>query len=245
MVRGISWGGTSLPITDASISSSREPVREQSMNGLGGEALYGGVYGAVQGSFSGACRSSITNLIKNMYADEPASVVVIVVDDNGNGLTGQGCYMTSGEISVKAGELAKVNCSYTGMKLVAGGTVSAADYSGEVPVFYNSTTSWGTCAGFSVKIDRPYAADDYIIGGDYYSQSIYQSGETSVSGTINLSQLSGIALTEPGSMTFTLDTISISVEEAVLSNAEMSISGRGLINKTFNWAAPSDSITIS
>ncbi len=245
MARGISWGGTSLPVTDASISSSRDPVREQSMNGLGGETLYGGVYGACQGSFSGACRSSITSLIAGMYADEPASVTVIVVDDHGNGLTGTGCYMTSGEISVKAGELAKVSCSYTGMKLTAGGTVSAADYSGEVPVFYNSSTDWGTCSGFSVKIDRPYAADDYVLGGDFYSQSIYQSGETTVNGTLTLSQLGGIALTEPGSMTFTLDTLSVSIEEAVLSNAEMSISGRGLINKTFSWAAPSDSITIT
>lgn len=245
MARGISWGGTPLPVTDASMSVSRDPIREQSMNGLGGEVLYGGVYNSVQGSFSGACRSDITNLIKNMYADSPASVAVVVVDDHGNGLTASGCYLTSGEITVKAGELAKCSCSFVGMSLASGGSVGPADYGGTVPVFYNSFTNWGTCSGFSVKIDRPYTADDYILGGSFYSQSIYQSGETTVTGTITLSQLTGFSLDEPGDMLFTLDSLSISITGAVLSNTDMSISGRGLINKTFSWAAPSTGITIS
>lgn len=246
MARGISWGGTPLPVTDASISSSREPVREQSMSGLGGEALYGGVYGPAQGSFSGALRGSLITIINEMLEVSPASVAVVVVDDFGNGLTANNCFLSGAEISVRAGELARVSCNFVGMSLSAGGSVGAASYAGTVPVFYNSSTTWGTCSGFTVKINRPYNADDYIIGNDqFFSQSIYQSGETTVSGTITLSQATGVSLSDPGSMTFTLDSNTITITGAVLSNAEKSISGRGLIIKTFSWACPSTGITIA
>lgn len=248
MSRAISWGDTVLPITDASMSTSREPIREQSMNGRGGEALYGGVYGAVSGSFGGALRADVLTIAKTIYADEPASAVVIIVDDHSNAMTAQGCYITSTEITVKAGELAKVSCGFTGMKMVSGGTISTdADYSGVVPVFYNSSgaSSWGSISEFSVKIDRPYSADDYILGGDFYSQSIYQSGETSVSGSVKFGQKSGISFSDPGDFTLTLGTNTINIEGAVLSGGEQGISGRGLISKTMNWACPSTGIEIT
>ena len=248
MARGISWGGTSLPVTDAQVSASRDPIREQSMNGLGGEILYGGVYAAAQGSFSGAARASVIGLIDSMLETEPgtAGVTAVVSDDHGNALTANNCFLTSAEVSVKTGELAKASFNFVGRSLTAGGSVGAASYSAAVPVFYNSSTSWGTASAFSIKVEKPFAADDYVLGGDFYSQSIYQSGETSVSGTITLGQLTGYSLSDPGAITFTLGSVStISITGAVLSNTEISVSGRGLIGKTFSWAAPSTGITIN
>lgn len=243
MTRGISWGGTPLPVTDASISAGRDPIREQSMSGLGGEVLYGGVYNSVQGSFSGALRSSIASIISRMLSTPQTPVSVVVAGDGGS-LTGTSCVLTGAEISVKAGELARFSCNFTGMTLSAGGSVGSADFSAAVPVFYNSSTSFGTCAGFSIKIDRPYTADDFVLGS-YYSESIYQSGETTVEGTITFSQTADMSVTDLASLTFTLGDISISIAGAVMSAADISVSGRGLVGKTFTWSCPSTGISIS
>ena len=115
MARGISIAGTSLPVTDASVSFTKDPVREQSMSGLGGEALYKGLYGPAQGSCSGAYRPSAFNTyIQQLYTVTPASYTIVVSDDHGNAFTSSTSYITSAEISLKAGELAKLNMSFVG-----------------------------------------------------------------------------------------------------------------------------------
>lgn len=251
MARGISWDGTSLPVTDASISSSREPVIEQSMSGLGGEKLYGGLYSAPQGSFGGAYRPTVFNsLIAELLNASAVAAPVIVWDDNSNALTAATAFITSCEISMKVGELAKVTFNFVGQGLATGTAGAAAAYTAEVPIFYKSSSTWGACSEFTIKIDRPYSADDYILGGDnFYSQSIYQSGDTKVSGTIKLSQTATIATGDPagGNITLNLNGTSesnaITITDAVLSNIEMGISGRGLISKTKAWACPSTSIS--
>jgi hypothetical protein len=254
MVRGISIAGTSLPVTDASISFTKDPIREQSMSGLGGEALYKGLYGPAQGSFSAAYRpAAFKTYIQQLYTVTPSSYTIVVSDDHENAFTSTTSYITSAEISLKAGELAKVNMGFVGMQVSAAGSVATPSdtlFGYEIPVFYNSSISsgWGVCSGFSVKIDRPYTADDYRLGGDnFYSQSIYQSGETTVSGTITLSQIGNYnSLADATDLTFTLGTAgSITISDAVLSGAELGINGRGLISKTFNWAAPSDGVIIA
>ena len=241
-------GGTStLPVTDASMSSSREPVMEQSLNGKGGEILYGGVYGAVQGSFSGAYRPDVfQTYLEEILKTSPASYDVVIYDDAGNALQSPTTYITSAEISMKVGELCKCNFSFVGQGIntLSGQTPAAAPFDAEVPVFYKSYTSWGVCSEFTLRIERPYAADDYTIGGNFYSESIYQSGDTKVSGTVKLTQTEAITNSDPGTITLTLGyhggtTKTITIKNAVLSNIEMGISGRGLISKTRSWAAPS------
>lgn len=246
MARGISVGGTSLPITDASLSFNKDPIVEQSMNGLGGEVLYKGVIGSVQGSFNGALRSSVLNISKTILEVSPSAYTIIVMGEGG-ALTASNCYISSLEISVKAGELAKINTSFVGQSVSAGGSVSNADYSGEVPVFYNSSTDFGTCSGFSIKIERPYSADDFVLGdASGVSQSIYQSGETKVSGTITLSQTAAMSTADKGALSFSLGDHTITVTGAsVNTGAEVSVNGRGLVGKTYSWAAPSTGITIS
>mgnify|MGYP007112880170 FL=1 len=246
MVRGISVGGVSLPVTDASLSFSKDPIFEQSMSGLGGETLYSGVIGSVQGSFSGAMRSSVVNAAKTILDVSPAASTIVVMGEGG-ALTASECYISSLEIAVKAGELAKISASFVGKSVTAGGSVGTADYSGEVPVFYNSSTTFGTCSGFSIKIDRPYTADDFILGDESgVSQSIYQSGETKVTGTITLSQTAEISTSNQGSLSFTLGTFSIAIANAAVNTgAEVSINGRGLVGKTYSWAAASDDVTIT
>ena len=246
MARGISVGGVSLPVTDASLSFSKDPIFEQSMSGLGGETLYSGVIGSVQGSFSGAMRASVVNAAKTILDVEPTASTIIVMGEGG-ALTASECYISSLEIAVKAGELAKISASFVGKSVTAGGSVGTADYSGEVPVFYNSSTTFGTCSGFSIKIDRPYTADDFILGDESgVSQSIYQSGETKVTGTITLSQTAEISTSNQGSLSFTLGTFSIAIANAAVNTgAEVSINGRGLVGKTYSWAAASDDVTIT
>jgi hypothetical protein len=248
MARGIKWNGVSLPVTDTSITFTRDPIKEQSMSGLGGEKLYGGVYGSGQGSLSGAYRPSVFNTYISYILDPNVSAYIAVVsDDHDNCLTGTDSYFTSVEITLKSGELAKISMNFVSKKVTAEGTVSSASYTAAVPVFYNSACDWGQCSAFTIKIERPYTADDYKLGGDnFYSDTIYQSGETSISGTITLSQTEGYdSLNDPSTLEFTLSGNSITVSNAVLSGAELSSSGRGLINKTFNWAAPSTGVTLA
>jgi hypothetical protein len=219
------------------------------MSGLGGETLYGGLYSAVQGSFGGAYRpADFNSIINGMLSASQTPAACVVWDEHSNALQSASTYITTSEITMRVGELAKCNLSFVGQGISGGTAGSAASYTNTVPVFYDSCTTWGQASEFSVKIDRPYAADDYILscsGSNFYSQSIYQSGETTVTGTIKLSQSAAIATGDPGSMTMTLGTTTISITEAVLSNIEMGISGRGLISKTKAWACPSDCITIS
>ncbi len=251
MSRQIIIGSTALPVTDASMNVSREPVIEQSMTGKGGEILYGGLYNAVQGSFGGAYRPSVFDTyITNLLSDSPVSYSIQVQDDNEVALKAATCYITGCEISMKVGELAKCTFNFVGQALEynAANSTATAEFSAEVPVFYKSHTSWGTCSEFSIKIDRPYAADDYVLGGPFFSESIYQSGDTKITGTVKLSQTTSYKATDPGSMTLTLGMISstktITITGAVLAGADISINGRGLIGKTQNWACPSGGVTI-
>lgn len=248
MARGIAVGGTSLPVTDASISFNKDPIVEQSMNGLGGEVLYKGVINSCQGTFSGAMRESVVNVAKTILETNPSPLGFTVCGEGGDTLIISTGYISSVEMSVKAGELAKISCSFVGLNAIAGaGAISAADYSGSVPVFYNSYTDFGTCSGFSIKIERPYAADDFVLGDSTgVSYSIYQSGETKVSGTITLAQWGPTSTSDMGALTFNLGEFTISVSGAsVNTGAEVSVNGRGLIGKTYSWAAPSTRISIS
>lgn len=255
MTRQISTNGgsTTLPVTDASMSSSRDPVIEQSMNGRGGEKLYGGVYNAVQGSFGGAYRhADFKGYFNNILSTSPSSYNIIVYDDHGNALQSPTSYVSSAEISMKVGELCKCNFSFVGQAISTstGNDPATASFSNVVPVFYKSYTSWGTCSEFTMKVERPYSADDFTIGGNYYSESIYQSGDTRVSGTVKLTQSDVLSNSDPGTITLTLgevgtgaSTRTITITGAVLSNIEMGISGRGLVSKTRAWSAPSSGVT--
>lgn len=252
MSRQITVDGTALPVTDATMTTTRDPVVEQSMSGKGGEILYGGLYTAPQGSFGGAYRPAVFNAyINDMLEDAPASYSIIVYDDFGNALKSATTYLTSCEISMRVGELAKVTFNFVGQAPeYTTGTPATASFSADVPIFYKSSSSWGDCSEFTMRIERPYTADDYLLGSDRFtSQSIYQSGDTKITGTVKLGQRTAYKQTDPGNITLTLAgataNVSIAITGAVLTQAELGVSGRGLINKTQAWACESDAITIT
>jgi hypothetical protein len=247
-------GTTTIPVTDASMSSSREPIIEQSINGKGGEILYGGVYSAVQGSFGGAYRhNKFKSLITNLLSDSPTPYDIIVYDDYGNALESPTSYITSAELTMKVGELCKCTFNFIGQTIDSSNSNSPAScsFSEEIPVFYKSYTSWGDCNAFTIKIERPYTADDYVLStasDNFYSKSIYQSGETKISGTVTLTQSVDMVNTTSTISTMNIilgytdsTTKTIAIKNAVLTNIEMGISGRGLINKTKAWACSSSS----
>ena len=86
MTRGISMDGVSLPVTDATISYTKDPIAEVSIFGNGNEIIYEGLYKNIQGTFSGAVRESlIVDLLEDILADEPATHTIIVADDTTSG----------------------------------------------------------------------------------------------------------------------------------------------------------------
>jgi hypothetical protein len=234
--RGCSVGGTVLPVSDASIQITIDPLYEQQVNGVGGDKVYAGLCNSITGSFGGSYRQAFAAYMNDMLSSSPASYVVITSDDHGNGVTANGCHISSGEISVKAGEIAKCTFSFVGLSYSAGGSISSAgDFSAEPAVFTGCSVGGLKCSGFSVKVDRPWSADDFILGSTKFSESIYQSGDTKVTGTITLGQTTTMA--ELSGVSLTLSVGSITLGTVVITGPAINVSGRSLIQKTYNFAA--------
>ena len=151
-----------LPVTDASLSMTREPVMEQSMSGKGGEILYGGLYSAAQGAFGGAYRPDTFNTyIADMFEVPQTAYSFKVFDDQLHGVWAPTSYITSCEISMKVGELEKCAFNFVGQGLsfLSAGPSVSASFDNGIPVFYPSSGDWGTCSEFTSKIERPSSAD--------------------------------------------------------------------------------------
>jgi hypothetical protein len=242
MVRGVKIT-TDLPISDSSFNIGRDPLVEQSMNGKGGQKLYGGLYNNISGSFGGALRASMVTYASTMITDNgKKDYTIITNDDNGNGISATDCAITSCEISMKAGDYGRISYNWIGQEYSMTAGAGAGDYSADIGVFSGGSCSAGSVSAFSVKIERPYSADDFIIGTDYFSQSIYQSGDTKVTGTITLAQATAYPGASVSGATFDFDVAGVTIATMILTGIAQNTSSRSLIQKTYNWACGSDDI---
>jgi len=252
MTRGISMDGVSLPVTDATISYTKEPIAEVSIFGNGNEVIYEGLYKNIQGTFSGAVRESlIADLLEDILADEPVTHTIIVADDTTSGLTATNAYLSMLEISARTGELAKFNAQFTAQYISNGGETEFASFSSDVVPFYDVSPGFGAKA-ISIKIERPYAADDFVLVGSNSqmvrtSKYISDMRQMKISGTITLSQNVPFAgFTDTGAMAFHFGNILLTVSNPkFITGKEMSISGRSPVTKTLSWTCASFALTIS
>lgn len=252
MTRGISMDGVSLPVTDATISYTKDPIAEVSIFGNGNEIIYEGLYKNIQGTFSGAVRESlIADLLEDILADEPATHTIIVADDTAFGLTATNAYLSMLEISARTGELAKFNAQFTAQYISNGGETEFASFSSDVVPFYDVSPGFGAKA-ISIKIERPYAADDFVLVGSNSqmvrtSKYISDMRQMKISGTITLSQNVPFAgFTDTGAMAFHFGNILLTVSNPkFITGKEMSISGRSPVTKTLSWTCASFALKVS
>ena len=251
MTRGISMDGVSLPVTDATISYTKEPIAESSIFDKGNEVIYEGLYKNIQGTFSGAVRESlIANLLEDILADEPATHTIIVADDTAFGLTATNAYLSMLEISARTGELAKFNAQFTAQYINNGGEAEFASFSSDVVPFYDVSPGFGAKA-ISIKIERPYSADDFVLSNRNSqmvrtSKYISDMRQMKISGTITLAQLVPFAgFTDTGAMAFHFGNILLTVSNPrFITSKEMSISGRSPVTKTLSWTCSSTSLIL-
>ena len=252
MTRGISMDGVSLPVTDATISYTKEPIAESSIFDKGNEVIYEGLYKNIQGTFSGAVRESlIADLLEDILADEPATHTIIVADDTAFGLTATNAYLSMLEISARTGELAKFNAQFTAQSISNGGAVEFASFVSDVVPFYDVSPGFGAKA-ISIKIERPYATDDFVLVGSNSqmvrtSKYISDMRQMKISGTITLAQLVPFAgFTDTGAMAFHFGNILLTVSNPkFITGKEMSISGRSPVTKTLSWTCASFALKVS
>lgn len=251
MTRGISMDGVSLPVTDATISYTKEPIAESSIFDKGNEVIYEGLYKNIQGTFSGAVRESlIADLLEDILADEPATHTIIVADDTAFGLTATNAYLSMLEISARTGELAKFTAQFTAQYISNGGEAEFATFSSDVVPFYDVSPGFGAKA-ISIKIERPYAADDFVLVESNKqmvrtSKYISDMRQMKISGTITLAQLVPFAgFTDTGAMAFHFGNILLTVSNPrFITSKEMSISGRSPVTKTLSWTCSSASLIL-
>ena len=252
MTRGISMDGVSLPVTDATISYTKEPIAESSIFDKGNEVIYEGLYKNIQGTFSGAVRESlIADLLEDILADEPATHTIIVADDTAFGLTATNAYLSMLEISARTGELAKFTAQFTAQYISNGGETEFASFSSDVVPFYDVSPGFGAKA-ISIKIERPYAADDFVLVESNKqmvrtSKYISDMRQMKISGTITLAQLVPFAgFTDTGAMAFHFGNILLTVSNPrFITSKEMSISGRSPVTKTLSWTCASLALKVS
>lgn len=250
MARGISIDGVSLPVTDANISYTKEPIAEVSILDNGNEIIYEGLYKNIQGTFSGAVREGLIADLLN-YILEPATHTITVSDDTAFGLVASNAYISMLEITAKSGEIAKFNAQFTAQSISDGSAVEPAEFASDVVPFYDVNPGFGAKA-ISIKIDRPYSADDFVLSGSNSymvrtSKYISDMKQMKISGTITLSQhalLTSFSTTAALTLQFGDVVISIS-NPKFITGKEISISGRSPVTKTISWTCSSSALRVS
>lgn len=250
MARGISIDGVSLPVTDANISYTKEPIAEVSILDNGNEIIYEGLYKNIQGTFSGAVREGLIADLLN-YILEPATHTITVSDDTAFGLVASNAYISMLEITAKSGEIAKFNAQFTAQSISDGSAVEPAEFASDVVPFYDVNPGFGAKA-ISIKIDRPYSADDFVLSGSNSymvrtSKYISDMRQMKISGTITLSQVVPFAgFTDTGALAFHFGNILLTVSNPkFITGKEISISGRSPISKTISWTCSSSALHVS
>ena len=159
------------------------------------------------------------------------------------------------EITAKSGEIAKFNAQFTAQSISDGSAVEPAGFVSDVVPFYNvSPGLLYKAKAISIKIERPYSADDFVLSNrnrDMVRTSKYISDmrQMKISGTIALARNSSVSQFIEDSeiaLTFWFGETFISVSDPFFfTNKEISISGRSPVTKTISWTCSSSALNVS
>ncbi len=193
-IRGLSIDSTPIPITEGSFQVNRNLITEEGATIPGEPQIYGGVYN-VNGTFSAAYRPQTLNtFIENGILGKTGGGVsetfsfyeFTMGNEFDKSWTFASCALTSCEISMQSGQYSKCDFEWIGTyKKPTDITIGAADYTKEPTLFYNAYIGNLKCKGITFRIDRPVGTEDYILGSEY-SQSLIQTDNLTIGGTINL-----------------------------------------------------------
>jgi len=272
-IRGLALDTTGIAITDGSYQVNRNLISEDAANIPGEPQIYGGIY-AVNGSFSAAYRpqtlntfieSGILGKTGGGVSDTFTHYDITLGNELDKTWTFASCALTSCEISMQAGQYSKCNFEWIGTyKKLTDTTIPAADYTKEPTLFYNAYLDNIKCRGITFRIDRPLGADDTILGSEY-SQSLVQTDNLTVGGTITLSNKDYTLLDEVlyttdeanwnnddpknnttyfGDLTVkfrnpagTIDMCEIYIDEIHVQELDVSVTGLQRFEKTIQWKA--------
>lgn len=285
-VRGLSINSTPISITEASYQVNRNLIVEEDAVSVAGDAIIYGGYYTVNGSFSAAYRPQTINpFIEQGILGKTGGGVsetftkydVTLGDHNDKAWTFGSCALTSCDISLQSGQFSKCNFEWVGTyKKPANTIIGAADYTKEPTLFYNAMISNGIkCRSLTFRIDRPIAAEDYILGSEY-TQTLIQSSNLTVGGSMTLSNKDYSMMDEVlyttdeanwnnddpkdnvtliGDLTVkfrnpsgSVDLCTIYLDEIHIQDLNVSVNGQKQYEKTVEWRAttsPNDGITFT
>ncbi len=268
--RGVSIGGTVVPVTGASVNPSRSLITEQSFGSAGEARIYdGGVVttGSVEGAYrAGGIFDTVINDVMNVMSgnsDALATRIVIIGDEYGGVSLGSTAF-NSFEISMNVKDYAKVKLGFVSSGVGTSGSVSAdGTYTDPIPV---ASTSQITCSnagtkfsGISIRGEIPIDQDYYVIGTKQLA-GILQSGNGSLTGTLTLAATEWDGLVAAvgscgnlGTITFTMNSAGptcesvpvgvIEIQNVKIESGSASGQGRQRFDKTINWRAEVNSTT--
>jgi len=198
MTRGAKIGKTSIPALSANFQVTRNTIAEDSFGIATQGSINGGTYTA-SGSISAAYRPfalrDIVNLVlggtdKINTTGAFSTTSIDIEDDYGNVTSfATGAVVNSLELSLATEDYARITFNFTGIKKAAApGSLLAALYTEDLAVFYNAKITIAAATVYAksltVRVERPLTPD-YIIGSEY-ANTLNQSGNVTVSGTIGL-----------------------------------------------------------
>ena len=277
MIRTVMVDTTPLPILDYNYSIKRNAVVDNTMNLPGEETVVGGEY-MVSGSFTAAYRPELFNpIVNNSILGQSTGGVsstfpthIITMGDTNQSWSFASCALTGCSISSKSKELSKITIDWIGLyKLPTAIPMIQPSYDFSPSLFYNTSINGMKCKGLTIDIRREISADDYILGSEY-SQTLYQSSNLTIGGTINLQTYDydmldklitttdestwdtpsttkvnniewGTITTTFRNFTGTANTGSITIDHVKLIEGSVNVNGRQKIEKNLNWKSTSTS----
>lgn len=272
-IRGLSIDSTPIPITDGSFKVNRNLITEEALSIPGEPTIYGGLYN-VTGSFSAAYRPQLINPIIEMgilgqtgggVSNTFTPYEFTMGNEFDKSWTFASCALTSCDISMQSGQYSKCTFEWVGTyKKLTNTTITQADYTKEPTLFYNAYINDIKCRGITFRIDRPISTEDYILGSEY-TQSLFQSSNLTIGGTINLANKEYALLddvlyttdeaswntddpktnkTLVGNLTVkfrnpngTKDLSIIEIDEIHVQDLDVSVTGLQRFEKTVEWRA--------
>ncbi len=265
MVRGVSYGGTVFAVTDFTANHNRNLITEQGM-GLGGEpVIYDGAT-LITGSIGAVYRDSFATYAQAVLdllsgASSTISTNILISSDETSGVSFPSSFINSFELNLQSKDMARCTMGFVAKGPGSAGSVgTAASYTDAVPIGWASTLSINSVVikttGITLRLKVPIDQDNYVIGSKYLD-SIIQSGNGTLSGSLTLApsewailqsamgscgNLSGnIVITLNGQSASDCSTSlvrTITITDAVASDSSFSGQNRNKFTKTLNWKAP-------
>lgn len=194
--RGIKIGSVPVPALSMSLNPQRNIITEDSFGIATQGSVYAGTYG-ISGSVTAGYRPSTLSTITNLVLGGSSTIAttgvfayttVDVEDDFGNISSFASCVINSMELSLNTGDFARVTYNFTGIKKKANGSITSPVYTESISVFYNALLTIDSTAvkakSVTLRIERPITPD-FILGSEY-AETIIQSGNLTVSGSLGL-----------------------------------------------------------